>query len=478
MTSFVIFSMTSSAELLIEIDRGAPSTLGAQLQAQLRNSIRSGALRAGTLLPSTRALSDQIDVSRPIVVEAYEQLAAEGYLQTRRGARAIVSEHVQVSAALAGARRTREPVVRFDLRPAVPDLSQFPRKLWLRSVREVLATMPNGALGYDSPHGTAQLRSALAEYLGRVRGVIAHPEHIIVTSGFAEARAIACEVFAGRGIARLAVEDPGYSAWQTVERAGLTRIPIPVDRDGLDVRRLDLVGAQAVFVTPAHQFPTGVVLAKNRRVELIRWLHQRGAFALEDDYDVEFRYDHAPIGALQGLAPDRILYAGTVSKTLAPALRLGWLAVPRSLVEAARSAQRLWGEGIPRIEQNALARLIESGGYDRQLRKMRRLYRMRRDTLVSSLSRHLPIAEITGIAAGLHATVGLPGAIKEEWLLSQLRKRGVAADGMNRYRASPGKQAVLLLGYGRAPESALRSAVRVLADVVARVPRAAAPHGG
>ncbi len=235
----------------------------------------------------------------------------------------------------------------------------FPRKDWLRAVRTALNTLPASELGYGDLRGSPVLRRALADYLGRVRGVIADPARIYVTSGFAEGRALTCAVFHAYGVRRLAVEDPSYSDWVAVDKAGLTRLPVPVDMQGIDVDRLAASPAEAVFLTPSHQFPIGGVLSADRRQRVVRWLRERDALALEDDYDAEFRYDQAPVGALQGLVPDRIVYAGTVSKTLAPALRLGWLVMPPALVGLANDELRRWSEGRPRIDQDALAELIE-----------------------------------------------------------------------------------------------------------------------
>jgi len=457
-----------SGELLLHLDRRGDESFGSQLKRQLREAIRAGSLRGGLRLPSTRALADQLGISRPVVVDVYEQLAAEGYLQTRQGARTTVAEVGQLGRRRDSAKPKREAAIRYDLRPATPDLAMFPRKSWLKSMRVALGRMPHEALGYEGRYGTEWLRGVLADYLGRVRGVVAEADQIVVTSGFAEARALVCAALRMRGVSRLAVEDPSYSNWQSVDQAGLTRIPIPVDSDGIDVDRLELSAAEAVFVTPAHQFPTGVVLGKERRRKLVAWLRQRpNRFAIEDDYDAEFRYDHAPTGALQGLVRDKVFYAGTVSKTLAPGLRLGWLVVPRDLVDCVQLEQRRWSEGCPRIDQNTLANFIESGGYDQQLRRMRRIYRRRREVLIEALGRRLPEAYVTGIAAGLHATVQLPGGIDEDGICAAIARRGVAADMMHKYRIASKGLPTLLLGYGRASESALRTGVRILAQAVA-----------
>jgi GntR family transcriptional regulator/MocR family aminotransferase len=464
--------LTSSApDLPFALERMASESLTSQLRRRLLDAIRSGTLRAGVQLPSTRALAAQFGISRPLVLDVYAQLAAEGYLILRRGARPVV-------AAVAATAAAEPPVaapadhIRFDLRPAMPDVGQFPRKAWLRAIRNVLGELPAGELGYGDLRGSIVLRTVIADYLGRVRGVIADPSRIYITSGFAEGRALTSAAFHAQGIRRLAVENPSYSDWVAVDKAGLTRIPIPVDERGMDVDALVASAAQAAFVTPSHQFPIGGVLSADRRHRLVRWLRDRDGFALEDDYDAEFRYDQAPVGALQGLAPDRVIYAGTASKTLAPALRLGWLVVPPDLVGTMNDELRRWSEGPPRIDQDALADLIGSGFYDRHLRRMRRLYRDRRDRLIDRLARALPGSDIEGAAAGLHVTLRLPAAIDEAGemaIVAALGRRGVATEGLSRYSRTATGPRRLFLGYGRASDSAIDQGVEVLADIVGAV---------
>ena len=284
-------------------------------------------MRPDARVPSTRDLAGQLGVSRRVVVDAYAQLAAEGYLRLRQGARPRVSKATALASvtsppampasATAGARRPR-----FDFRPSVPDVSTFPRAAWLRSLRAALATATDADLGYGDPRGVEALRSALADYLGRVRGVVATPEHIVITNGYTQGLGLVCQALARAGAKRIALEDPSNpDDGQVAARAGLQAVPIAVDDAGTRVDQLWHVDADAVVLTPSHQHPTGVVLTGERRTALLAWLRDRDAVVIEDDYDAEYRYDRAAVGALQGLDPDRVVYAGSASKTLAPVRR-------------------------------------------------------------------------------------------------------------------------------------------------------------
>ena len=460
--------MTSqSLDQLIRVFRGAEKKLAPQIEQQIRQAIRTGILRPGSPIPSTRDLAAQLGVSRPIVVDAYAQLAAEGYLALRQGARPRVSASALTMSAPLAVTAREEPRLRFDFRPAVPDLSAFPRAAWVAATRIAIETMSDAELGYSEPHGCEVLRHALAEYLGRVRGVVCGAEQVVVTSGFAQGRALVCRALKATGATRIAVEDPSYGNWEAIVGAGLKLVPIAVDDGGLRVDALERADASAVLVTPAHQYPTGVVMSGERRTALLAWLRAHDAIAIEDDYDAEFRYDRAAVGALQALEPERVVYCGTASKTLAPALRMGWLVVPQRLLQAVHAEQRLADYGVSRIEQHALAELFASGEMDRQLRRMRLRYRARRDALVDALAAELPDAEVRGISAGLHAMVVLSGDDDERAILAEARRRGIAIEILSQHRIVPrGGRATLLLGYAQMQEGTIRVAVRELREAI------------
>jgi GntR family transcriptional regulator / MocR family aminotransferase len=449
-------------DLLLPVTRGGSRTLGAQIEDGLRRAIRNGTLRAGARVPSTRDLARQLGVSRRIAVEAYSQLAAEGYLSLRQGARPRVSDTVAAGGDVAP--QTAAPAVapRFDFRPSVPDVSAFPRAAWMRSLREAVGAIADADLAYGDMRGVLPLRTALADYLGRVRGVVADADRVIVTSGFSQALGIVSHALAAGGARRIALEDPSNPVQRDiVARTPLEAVGVAVDEHGLDVEELARTGADAVVVTPAHHHPTGVLLAPARRAALVEWLRAHDAIAIEDDYDAEYRYDRAAVGALQGLDPERVVYAGSVSKTLAPALRLGWLVVPAALVDAVQTEKTIADRGTARIEQLAFADFLRRGELDRHLRRMRARYRARRDALVAALAEFLPEAEVVGIAAGLHVTVRLPGG-DEEAIRAAARERRIELETMSDYRPGDGS-VTLMLGYGLLPEPAIRAGVRELA---------------
>ena len=455
---------SSGIELMVTLDRESAVGLRAQLEHQLREGVRSGTLHHGAALPSTRALARELGVARGVVMEAYAQLAAEGYLASSQGAPTRVAARAAPPAA---APALPEPVApRFDFRPGAPDVSLVPRAAWAAALRQALRDAPDARLSYSDPRGTPELRGALATYLGRVRGVAADPETVMVTSGLTQGLVLTCRALAARGVRRVAVEEPGSADLRgPIAATGLEWVPIAVDAHGLDVGALERSDVGAVLVTPAHQYPTGVVLAPERRAALLAWAAARDAFVLEDDYDAEYRYDRQPVGALQGLDPERVAYMSTISKTLAPALRIGWLVAPPALAAAVQHEKLADDRGTPVITQLGLAVVLERGELDRHVRSSRLVYRRRRDVLIAALDRHLPALRPHGAAAGLHLLVDLPADLDEAAVVAAAQQRGVGLDGLAPHAALPRGPAVIL-GYGRIAEPAIEPGVRALAAAI------------
>ena len=440
----------------------------------LRGAINEGRLPAGARLPASRTLANDLAVSRGVVVETYRRLADEGLVSGRSGGGTLVlarpirppRPRQRETARAVGPRqlpRPRLPTAEgVDLSPGVPDLSAFPRSTWLRAERAVLAETPPDELGYGDPRGHPRLRAALAPWLARTRGLRVDPDDILVVSGVAQGIALLAQQVRREGLDAIAVEDPGSrGAVEELEYWGLRPVPVPVDDDGVRVEALAASGAAAAFITPAHQFPTGVVLAPQRRRELLAW---NGELVIEDDYDAEYRYDRAPVPALHAAGPDRIAYAGSTSKSLAPALRLGWLVPPPRRYPDLVAAKHASDLGSPTVPQLVLARLLESGDYDRHVRLVRARHRSRRDALLGALTAALPAASVTGVAAGLHLLLTLPAGVDDVALADDLRAAGVLVHPLSWHRRLPGLPG-LVLGYAAHPPDRLRLAGATIARV-------------
>ncbi|WP_406370958.1 PLP-dependent aminotransferase family protein [Streptomyces sp. NBC_00647] len=461
----------------LHLELSGPGGRRAALTRALREAVRSGRLVPGTRLPPYRSLAADLGVARNTVADAYAELVAEGWLTARQGSGTRVAAGVtpphgrqRAGAASPGAParvpkkapRARGP--RHDLRQGTPDASSFPRTAWLASARRALQQAPNEAFGPGDPAGRAELREALAEYLARARGVRTEPGRIVICSGFAHAlRLLFPQVLRGP----LAVESYGLGFHrQLLADASVRTVPLPLDEDGALVGELGR--ERAVLLTPAHQFPTGGPLHAERRAAVVDWARARGGVILEDDYDGEFRYDRKPVGALQGLDPERVIHIGSVSKSLSPALRLGWMVLPERYVDPVletKGEREAWASAL---DQLTLADFIGSGSYDRHVRRMRQRYRGRRDRLVATLAARAPHVEVTGIAAGLHAVLRLPPGTERSAVKAAVWQ-GVALDGLAEFRhpgAAMSAPDGLVVGYATPAEHAYGAALDALCDVL------------
>ncbi|MFC8533650.1 PLP-dependent aminotransferase family protein [Streptomyces sp. NPDC057249] len=456
----------------LHIDPTGSSGLRAGLMDALREAVRTGRLTPGTRLPSSRTLAADLGIARNTVADAYAELVAEGWLTARQGSGTRVARRADPRPpATPEAPPARPPrgAPAYSLKPGTPDLATFPRAEWLKAARRALSAAPNDAFGYGDPRGRTELRTVLAEYLARARGVYADPDRIIVCSGFVHALMLLGKVLRERRVREVAVESYGLGVHtRLLTDAGL-RIPcLPLDESGTRTGELHtLRHAGAVLLTPAHQFPTGVPLHPDRRAAAVDWARSTGGLILEDDYDGEFRYDRQPVGALQGLDPERVVYLGTASKSLAPGLRLGWMVVPRALAAAVARAKGAsdWAPGA--LDQLTLAEFMASGAYDRHVRSMRLRYRNRRDQLVAALAERAPQIRVSGIAAGLHAVLELPEGSEAE-VIRAAAWQGLAVEGLAFYRHPDAglKREALVIGYGTPTDSAWAGTLEALLRVL------------
>ncbi|MFE2475914.1 aminotransferase class I/II-fold pyridoxal phosphate-dependent enzyme [Streptomyces sp. NPDC059389] len=482
--------------LQLDLREVAPGGRTERLTARIRSAIADGTLPPGSRLPPSRVLAAELGVSRGLVTEAYRRLADAGQIQGggRAGTTVVAVPLVPgpPAAAVPPARLApgspdgpggpfgagdggalvdalRAVPCRIDLSPGVPDLTAFPRTAWLQAERRVLAALTPGDFGYGNPQGAPALRTAVTGWLARNRGIRADPDEVVVVAGVAQALALVAHVLREGGVRKVAVEDPGsLGARQQLEYGRLETVAVPVDEGGLDTAALRASGAPAVLLTPAHQFPTGVVLDGERRRELLGWA-AAGGLVVEDDYDAEHRYDRAPVPALRALLPEGVCYAGSVSKLLAPALRLGWLLVPPRLRAAVLAAKRYADLGNPVLAQLVLARLMDSGELERHLRFVRRRHRRRRDAMLRAVAAHLPGARVHGAAAGLHLMVTFDGAdFDDTGLAAGALALGVKAHPLSWHRIRPGAPG-LVLGYAASPPGELEEGVALLGRALSRL---------
>jgi GntR family transcriptional regulator / MocR family aminotransferase len=456
-------------DTLLELEGGRRGPRHARLSGALREAIRDGRLPAGSALPPSRQLAADLGCSRWVVTEAYAQLTAEGYLDARVGSGTRVRPLGRAAAGQPAPAAPPARAPRIDLAPGLPDLRAFPLGRWVSALRSVAATLPYHELGYPDPAGHPRLRQVLAGYLARVRGALVDPADVTVCRGVTDGTTRVCLALRAAGVGAVAVEDPGWHRLrEAAAGAGLRVVPTRVDGHGLRVGDLDDDPAvRAVIVSPTHQFPTGVVLTAERRAALLDWARRVDGLILEDDYDAEFRYDRRPVGTMQGTDRSRVVLLGSLSKTLSPALGIGWVVAPPAWVEALRATTGQLA-GPPTLDQLALAAFLQAGAYDRHLRAARARYRRRRDRLVQALGERLPDARLLGVAAGLHLLVHLDPRVDCAAVVRRSATGGMRVANLDTYRCrddaiDPG----LVLGYGNLADGQLDEAVALLAATVA-----------
>ena len=463
-----------SPDLLVALDRDA-GPLGTQIQDQLRAAIRDRRLGAGERLPSTRRLAELLGIARGTVVEVYEQLLAEGYVESAVGS----GTRVAAVPSSGGSAGPPGPIVSpppsstrpIDFEYGVPDLRTVPLNDWIWALSKATQTLPTTALGDDDLAGSRHLRDVVTAYHRRVRSGCATADDAVVVAGFRQGLTFTLATLARHGIRRVALEDPGPRDHELIaRRAGLAAVPVPVDDDGLDVGRLRETGARAVLLTPAHQCPTGVVLGPARRRELIAWADEVDGVILEDDNEAEVRYDRQPVGSLQGLNSARVIALGSVSKTLAPTIRLGWVLAPPQFTAGIIEEKRLSSRGAPGLDQEALALLMETGRFDRHLRRMREIYRARRDVLAAEVELVFGPGRLRGLAAGCHALLHLPDGSSERAVATAAATMGVRVNPLGLYRVATQDSAAeplppaLVLGFGNIDEHQIRNGIRRIAQ--------------
>ncbi|MFD0960717.1 MocR-like pyridoxine biosynthesis transcription factor PdxR [Paenibacillus chungangensis] len=465
--------------LWFPVDRTSTTSLTVQVYEQLRKRILQKELREGERLLSSRELASSIGVSRNIIMEVYDRLLAEGYLEVRpqSGTYIAAGSHFPTAAVDDGCEETLPPAAgskqlaegKIDFRAAHPAADYFPRAIWGRLAKEVCTHTPERAFGYASPEGTPELREMLARYLQLARGVRCHPDQIVITSGATQALHLITDLLSKDKQARIAVEDPVTDEMRTIfTYAGASLIPVPVDDKGIRPEELpEHERPDFIFVIPSHQFPLGGTLPIQRRIQLIEYARRMDCFIVEDDYDSEFTYEGAPVHSLQGLDPERVIYVGTFSKILSPALRIGYAVLPIQYVEAYRRLKWFADRHTSTLEQLVLARFMDEGCFDRHIRRMRKIYRKRRETLVSALRRHLPGARILGESAGMHLVVEIPGVRFTPARIRQIREQNVLVYAVEDYAIVKGRhESRIVMGYGALPPEAIQEGVACLAKAL------------
>jgi len=453
--------------------RASREPAAARIFALIRDRILSASLPPGEQMISAQQIAREMGVSRTVVKNALDQLAAEGYLQPGPRSSLLVAAGAVLrtppAQEIASAPPGKFVPFRFDLidfRPGVPDLSRFPVRLWQRISGEVWRQMTPLDLSYSQPEGRAELRREITRYLTAFRGVRCQPEQILITSGSTQALSIVSRVLLRRTRPACISEDPGSAeSRQIIAAMGGRIVPVPADEKGLVTDELPQRARPSfIHVTPSHQFPLGGTMPVQRRVQLLGYAQRHSAFIVEEDCDGDFRYDSPPVSAIQGLIPSRVIYIGTFSMTLFPSLRVGFIVVPPPLIEEMRNAKRRADFHTAALEQLVLARLIKDGYFARHLAAMSKNYRQTRTLLLDALHRHFGgEARILGTASGLHVCVRFPGIRFTPTLLNRIDLAGVGVYPVEDHAIRKGRwEDTLILGFGMLDDRRINTGIAIL----------------
>ena len=455
----------------IELVRQGELPIKRQVYEALKNHITSGRLKAGEALPSTRELAQALHLSRSTVCESYEMLLAEGYLISRQGAPTVVADNLRVEKLPDPLPREATPLRVFeaDFHTGSPDLDLLPKYLWQQMMRRALEEMPLSGYGYSGPQGLEALRQEIADWLFRGRGLAVHPDDIFITAGATHALHLAADLLCEGG-RPLLVEDPCHTGMlRTFLNKGCPAVPVPVDEQGMRTDDLPkAASAFAVYVTPSHQFPLGGILPAARRAALIRYAREKDIYVIEDDYDSEFRYGGEPVAPLYAMDPQRVIYVGTFSKTLFPALRIGFVLLPRNLQKRWRILRTHTDVQNPPFEQTALVMLLRTRKLDRHIQKMRKVYGQRRQALLDALKISFGSGwQPWGDAAGLHLAIQFPGMRFDDAFHKACLEHNVYITPVERHCIQKGSHLdKLLLGYGHMTPEEIQHGVSLLAQAM------------
>ncbi len=462
-------------EALFDLSAAGRGPLHVRLTTAIRSAIRAGRLPLGAALPPSRALADELGVSRWTVTQAYSQLVTEGYLLARTGSATRVHWSPEPDDRPAGQPdHPPPPPARYDMDPCRSDLRAFPRRKWVQAVRVAAETVPFQQLSYSDPGGDGRLRGLIAEHLNRSRGAAAKAATVSVFSGAGQAMLQVARALRAAGYTAMGVEEPGSERlWQAARTGGLSLVGLPIDDDGLVVDALDAhPDLRVVCVGPAHQAATGCVLAPHRRAALLAWARRVDGLVVEDDYDAEFSYVGPAPAVMQGTDPQRVVLLGSMSKSLGPSVGIGWVVTPGRWVDAVRSSHEV-ALLPPVLNQVALAHFMASGGYDRHLRASRLRLKARRSRLVAALEHLLPDCRIRGVDGGLHLLLDLPAGTDAAAVVAEALRRDLQVYNLDNMRFHPDPRApALLIGYSNLTDSMVEEAVEVLAAVIRAVARA------